>query len=106
MPDRSSGLPKVKRLTPVTGSVPMAEIIRPSSPAIRPFTSESPETVAMTLRPSTPSAKYAVGVNARARFDNGSVRSTSTSSPNRPPTKPEYNEIPSASPALPCSFIA
>ena len=106
MPDSSSGLPKVKRLRPVTGSVPTVAIISPSSPAISPLTSESPDTDAMTLRPSTPSAKYDVGVNARATRDSGSVSSTSTTSPNSPPTKPEYSEMPSASPAFPCSFIA
>ncbi len=56
-PESSSGLPKVKRLTPETGSVPTVAIIRPTTPAIRPLTSEAPESEAMTLSPSTPSAK-------------------------------------------------
>ena len=81
MPDSSSGLPNVKRFSPVTGSVPTVAIISPSTPAISPLTSESPDSDAMTLRPSTPSAKYDVGVNASATLDSGSVSSTSTSEP-------------------------
>ena len=41
MPDSSSGLSNVKRFSPVTGSVPTVEIIRPSTPAISPLTSDS-----------------------------------------------------------------
>ena len=84
MPDSSSGLPNVKRFRPVTGSVPTVAIISPSTPAMSPLTSDSPDSDAMTLRPSTPSAKYDVGVNASATRDSGSVSSTSTTSPNKP----------------------
>ena len=53
-----------------------------------PLISDSPETDAMTLNPSTPSAKYDAGVKARATVDSGSVSRTSTSRPNKPPTRP------------------
>ena len=84
IPDSSSGLPKVKRFSPVTGSVPTVAIISPSSPAISPLINESPETDAMTLRPSTPSAKYDVGVNARATRDNGSGQQDQHEEPEQP----------------------
>jgi hypothetical protein len=105
IPASSSGLPKVKRFSPVTGSVPIVATISPITPAMSPFSSESPASEAMTLRPRIPSAKYEGGVNARATLERRSVSSTSTKSPNRPPTNPEYNEMPSASPAFPCRFI-
>ena len=106
MPESSSGLSNVKRGEPETGSVPTLATISPNMPAISPFTRDSPDSAAMTLRPRTPSAKYAGGVNASAIVDNRSVRSTSATRPTRPPTKPEYSEMPSASPARPCCFIA
>ena len=40
--------------SPVTGSVPIVAIIRPITPAIRPLSSESPASEAMTLSPSMP----------------------------------------------------
>ena len=43
MPESSSGLPNVKRVEPETGSVPMLAIISPSTPAISPLTSDSPD---------------------------------------------------------------
>jgi hypothetical protein len=46
------------------------------------------------------------GVNASATVESGSASSTRTPRPKSPPTKPEYSEMPSASPAFPCSFIA
>ena len=57
MPDRSSGLSKVKRFMPATGSVPIAAIIKPIIPAISPLTSDSLESEAMTDKPRMPSAK-------------------------------------------------
>ena len=59
MPESSSGLSNVKRVEPETGSVPMLATISPNTPAINPFTSDSPDRAAMTLRPRMPSAKYA-----------------------------------------------
>jgi hypothetical protein len=47
----------VKRVCPVTGSVPTVAIISPSRAAIEPFRSDSRESEAITLNPSTPSAK-------------------------------------------------
>lgn len=57
IPDRSSGLSKVKRLEPATGSVPIVAIIKPSSAAMNPLIRESPDRVAITLNPRTPRAK-------------------------------------------------
>ena len=57
MPPRSSDWPKVKRRTPDTGSVPTVATISPSTPPIRPFTSDPSVSEAMTLRPRMPSAK-------------------------------------------------
>ncbi len=57
MPPRRSGEPKVNRATPETGSVPIVAIMKPMIPAISPFSSDLPDSPAMTLRPSTPSAK-------------------------------------------------
>ena len=74
MPDSRSGLSKVNRVSPVTGSVPTVEIIRPRMPAISPFTSDSRESDAITLNPSTPSAKYACGVNASATVESRSAQ--------------------------------
>ena len=54
IPESNSGLPNVNRLTPVTGSVPMLEIISPRRAAISPLTSESPDTEPMTLEPEHP----------------------------------------------------
>ncbi len=106
MPESSSGLSNVKRVEPETGSVPTLATIRPNMPAISPFSIDSPDNAAMTLRPRMPSAKYAAGVNASAIVDNRSVRRTSATRPTRPPMTPEYSEIPSASPARPCCFMA
>ena len=89
MPSSSSGRPNVKRGTPETGSVPTVATMSPSSPAARPFRIDRPARDAITLRPSTPSAKYDIGVNARARFASGRVSITSINKPTNPPITPE-----------------
>ena len=101
MPSSSSARPNVKRDTPETGSVPTVATMSPRSPAANPFRIERPARDAITLRPSTPSAKYDIGVNARARFASGRVRSTSINNPINPPITPEYSEMPNASPPSP-----
>ena len=57
MPARSSGSPKVKRLTPEIGSVPTVATIMPTAAAAKPFSSEPSDKEAMMLRPSTPKAQ-------------------------------------------------
>ncbi len=57
MPDSSSGRSKVKRVRPVTGSVPTVAIISPSTPAISPLSSDARASEVITLSPSTPTAK-------------------------------------------------
>ncbi len=63
--------------------------MRPMMPAAMPLISDSPESEAITLKPSTPSAKYAIGVNESATRASGSVNSTSMVKPNKPPSTPE-----------------
>ena len=106
IPSSSSTRPNVKRGTPEIGSVPTVATMSPSSPAANPIRIDRPASEAITLRPSTPSAKYDIGVNASARFASGRVNRTSINSPTKPPITPEYNEMPRASPPRPCCFIA
>ena len=84
----------------------MMAIIRPMKAAMQPFSSEPPDSPAITDRPSTPSEKYAGGVKASATCARLSVASTRTARPNSPPHSPEISEMPSASPARPCCAIA
>ena len=57
MPSRRSGTPKVNRLTPEIGSVPMVAIINPSVAAASPLSSDLLESEAITERPRMPRPK-------------------------------------------------
>ena len=107
MPDSSSGLSKVKRFSPVTGSVPTVAIIRPSTPAISPLTSDSPDE-----RRDDAQAEHAEREirrrrererDARQRLGQQHEHDAARTGRRR---NPEYSEMPSASPAFPCCFIA
>ncbi len=57
IPSRRSGEPKVKRLTPDIGSVPMVDTIKPNVAAAKPFNSDLPVCDAISDRPRIPRPK-------------------------------------------------
>ena len=61
MPSSRCTVPKVKRSVPVCRSMPMIEIITPTTAAISPLTSDLSDSDTTAVRPSTISEKYSAG---------------------------------------------
>ena len=77
----------MKRFTPVIGSRPMVEIIRPSAPDIRPLTMDLDETPAMMVRPKMESQKYSADMNFSVSFASSGEKKYSEIQLSRPPQK-------------------
>ena len=94
-------LPKVKRGTPVSGSIPMVATNRPKRPAVSPLSSDPPPMEAIAVIPRTASAKYSAGPKFSATRAKDGAAAIKTSVPKMPPKTDEASAMPSALPASP-----
>ena len=78
-------IPKVKRLTPSMGSMPMQEISSPTKPISRPLIWDFPPTLAIIVSPKRARAKYSAGPNFSAKLAMGGAANSRTAQLNRPP---------------------
>ena len=101
IPFRSSTCPKVKRFTPVTGSMPTVPSIRPKAPAINPLTIESLPRLVIMVSPRKTSAKYSGGPKESAYSESRGPTDINTSRLNVPATQEPMAVIPKAQPARP-----
>lgn len=87
MPSSRWVVPKAKRTVPVCRSMPMIEIITPTTAAIRPLTSDLSESDTTAVRPSTIRAKYSVGPKATATRESSGATSIRKTMEMVPPMK-------------------
>ena len=100
-PPNRFGLPKVSRVMPPTGSMPLQPSSIPSAAAIMPLSSEPPETAATQTSPNEPSAKYSTEVNSSAKSASLGAASIRTRIETNPPINDEITERLIARSALP-----
>ena len=100
-PPSRFGSPKVSRVMPPTGSMPLQPSSMPSAAAIMPFSSEPPETAATQTSPKVPRAKYSTEVNSSAKLARFGAASIRTRIETNPPMKEETTDRLTARSALP-----
>ncbi len=80
-------------------------IISPRKPTIRPLTSESPESIAISVMPNSASRKNSAGPNVSTIGRSSGISESRNSPPITPPSPDAPNDAPSALPASPCLVI-
>ena len=98
-------MPKVKRGTPSSGSIPMVPMSMPRNPEMYPLTIIFSLSEAMMVIPKMASTKYSGGPNISDTRASGGAKSCSTITPRMPPTNDETTDSRSASAARPCLAI-
>ena len=101
MPYFSASMPKVKRITPVTASEPIAAIRIPSRPDIIPFGRLSPLTPAIKEIPRIAIEKYSTDANLDTSLVMKEAQTNSRIAENRPPNTDANSDVSSAFFTLP-----
>src|SRR3954464_1767740 len=105
MPPSSQPMPKVKRGCPITGSLPMMVMTRPTAPDNKPLAMEAPVRPATIDSAKMKSEKYSHGPNASASDASGPVVPTRKMPPKRPPKNDAQMPSQSALPGSPLRDI-
>ena len=101
MPPSSTVKPKVLRIMPVAGSMPMIEQSRPSRQAIRPLLGVLPDRLITVVKPKMITATYSTGPKATAMRAKKGASRISASQPIMQPTRLLVMPTPRALPASP-----
>src|SRR5271163_1026810 len=104
-PSYNSVMPKVKRASPVSMSVPTMPINRPSTVIAMPLSGEPLASVEPASRPTSISEQTSAGPNLSATETRNGARKIISVMPNDAPTKAAMMVMPSAVPPLPCWVI-
>ena len=105
IPSIKSGIPKVNRSTPLTGSIPTVPRKIPKAAINRPLMTDSPINPPRVQRARMSMEKYSVGPKLNATLTKGSARSINIKVAKVPAMKEPKAAIPRAGPALPWRAI-
>ncbi len=102
MPSNSSGMPKVRRGSPVSMSDPTIPTSRPKTVIAMPLSGDPFASVEPASNPTSISEQTSAGPNLRATLTRKGARKIISVMPNDAPMKAAIMVMPSAVPPLPC----
>ena len=99
------GMPKVSRACPLTASMPIMPIVRPSTRAMKPRNRDAPSTAVTATKASSMIARYSGAPSETANFAISGAKNTSRVVPMVPATKEPMAAVARACAALPALAI-